>query len=45
MDAVLFSAGWRMDGSRLIFQEPRSEIDPQRFVDATWGGQPWKKID
>ena len=45
VDGVLFSAGWSMDGSRLIFQEPRSEIDPQRFVDATWGGQPWKKID
>lgn len=45
VDGVLFSAGWKMEGSRLTFQELRSKIDPQSFVDATWGGQPWEKID
>ena len=44
LPGVLFSAGWTLDGNRLTFQELRSETDPQGFIDATWGGQPWEKI-
>lgn len=32
---LLFSAGWTLDGTRLTFQELRSETGPQRVVDAT----------
>ena len=42
---MLFSAGWTLDGTRLTFQELRSETDPQRFIGATWGGRPWEKVD
>lgn len=43
-DGVLFSAGWNLDGTRLTFEQLSSDTDPQQFVDATWGGQPWEKI-
>lgn len=41
---VLFSAGWRLDGSMLTFAEVRSGHGSDVLISNLFGGEPWTRI-
>lgn len=42
---VVFSATWTAEGDELRFADFGDEHDLQDFNEATWGGQPWTRVE